>query len=60
VGAVSFEDWAATIAAARARKWDEQTIRRHALNHSWKQWANHYLTLVRDILGRTQPIAAAA
>ncbi|MCL2700428.1 MAG: glycosyltransferase [Phycisphaerae bacterium] len=52
--------WADAFEAARARKWDEQAIRRLALNHSWKQWASHYLALVREVLGRRQIIGAAA
>jgi glycosyltransferase involved in cell wall biosynthesis len=52
--------WAAAIEAARARKWDEQLIRQAALRHSWKQWAHHYLALVRDVLGRNQTIGVAA
>jgi len=52
--------WTAALESARARKWNEQLIRQAALGHSWKQWAIHYLALVRDVLGRNQTIGAAA
>jgi len=52
--------WANALQTARARKWDEQRIRQVAVQHSWKQWACHYLALVRDVLGRNQHIGAAA